>query len=50
VVTKIGDAKKVRNLRGAVTEGANIGLTMTEDLRINANNEIIAGLPTEIEL
>ena len=50
VVTKIGDAKKVRNLRGAVTDGANIGLTVTEDLRINANNEIIACLPTEIEL
>jgi len=26
VVAKIGDAKKVRNLRGAVTDGANIGL------------------------
>ena len=28
LVTKIGDLKKVRNLRGAVTDGANIGLTL----------------------
>jgi 2,4-dienoyl-CoA reductase-like NADH-dependent reductase (Old Yellow Enzyme family)/thioredoxin reductase len=50
LVTKIGDAKKVRNLRGAVTDGANVGLTITGDLRMNANDEIIADLPTEIEL
>jgi 2,4-dienoyl-CoA reductase-like NADH-dependent reductase (Old Yellow Enzyme family)/thioredoxin reductase len=50
IVTKLGDAKKVRNLRGAVTDGANIGLTMDEDLQINANAEIIANLPTDIEL
>jgi NADPH-dependent 2,4-dienoyl-CoA reductase/sulfur reductase-like enzyme len=47
VVTKIGDAKKVRNLRGAVTDGANIGLILNEDLKINANAEIIASLPTD---
>jgi NADPH-dependent glutamate synthase beta subunit-like oxidoreductase len=50
VVTKLGDAKKVRNLRGAVTDGANIGITINKDLQINANREIIASLPTEIEL
>jgi 2,4-dienoyl-CoA reductase-like NADH-dependent reductase (Old Yellow Enzyme family)/thioredoxin reductase len=47
VVSKIGDAKKVRNLRGAVTDGANVGLALNEDLRINANGEIIAQLPTD---
>lgn len=50
VVTKLGDAKKVRNLRGAVTDGANIGITINKDLQVNANAEIIASLPTGIEL
>lgn len=50
LVTKIGDAKKVRNLRGAVTDGANIGLTLDEGLQINANAEIIASLPSGVEL
>jgi thioredoxin reductase len=47
VVTRIGDAKQVRNLRGAVTDGANVGLTLNEDLRLNANGAIIADLPTD---
>jgi 2,4-dienoyl-CoA reductase-like NADH-dependent reductase (Old Yellow Enzyme family)/thioredoxin reductase len=47
VVSKIGDAKQVRNLRGAVTDGANVGLALNEDLRLNANGEIIADLPTD---
>jgi hypothetical protein len=46
-VTRIGDAKQVRNLRGAVTDGANVGLTLNEDLRLNANGAIIADLPTD---
>lgn len=50
VVTKLGDARKVTNLRGAVTDGANFGLTVDESLQINANAEIIANLPTGIEL
>ncbi|MDK2896028.1 MAG: hypothetical protein PWP04_148 [Candidatus Atribacteria bacterium] len=49
VVGKIGDAKQVRNLRGAVTDGANIGLTLDVDLMMNANNSPIANLPTEIK-
>jgi NADPH-dependent 2,4-dienoyl-CoA reductase/sulfur reductase-like enzyme len=47
VVSKIGDAKQVRNLRGAVTDGANVGLALNGDLRLNANGEIIAELPTD---
>ena len=50
VVAKIGDAKKVRNLRGAVTDGANIGLTLDLDLMMNANNSPIANLPTEVKV
>jgi 2,4-dienoyl-CoA reductase-like NADH-dependent reductase (Old Yellow Enzyme family)/thioredoxin reductase len=47
-VVKIGDAKRVRNLRGAVTDGANAALAIEPDVMLNANNELIADLPTEI--
>jgi len=47
---KIGDAKDVRNLRAAVTEGANAGLTLDEGLRLNANRAMISKLPTEVQL
>ena len=47
-VTVIGDAKAVRNLRAAVTEGANAGLTLDEGLQMNANRTIISKLPTEV--
>ena len=50
IVTKIGDAKRVRNLRGAVTDGANAGLVIEEGVTLNANNEIISNLPTGVEL
>jgi hypothetical protein len=49
-VVKVGDVKKVRNLRGAVTDGANLGLTLDKDLQLNANQAVIADLPTEIKL
>jgi 2,4-dienoyl-CoA reductase-like NADH-dependent reductase (Old Yellow Enzyme family)/thioredoxin reductase len=48
LVTRIGDAKKVRNLRGAVTDGANVGLTLDKDLQYNANLEFVSTLPTEL--
>jgi 2,4-dienoyl-CoA reductase-like NADH-dependent reductase (Old Yellow Enzyme family)/thioredoxin reductase len=47
---KIGDASQVRNLRAAVTEGANAGLTLDEGVRLNANRAIISRLPTEVQL
>jgi len=46
---KIGDASRVRNLRAAVTEGANAGLTLDEGLRLNANRALISKLPTEVQ-
>ena len=49
-VMRIGDVKKVRNLRGAVTDGANAGLTLDEGLRVNANEALISRLPTGIGL
>jgi 2,4-dienoyl-CoA reductase-like NADH-dependent reductase (Old Yellow Enzyme family)/thioredoxin reductase len=50
LAVKIGDARQVRNLRAAVTEGANAGLTLDEGLRLNANRAMISRLPTEVQL
>lgn len=47
---QIGDARRVRNLRAAVTEGANAGLTLDEGLRLNANRAMISRLPAEVRL
>ncbi len=49
-VVKIGDSKNVRNVRGAVTDGANVALAIEEGARLNANNELISNLPSGIEL
>jgi 2,4-dienoyl-CoA reductase-like NADH-dependent reductase (Old Yellow Enzyme family)/thioredoxin reductase len=45
---KIGDARRVRNLRGAVTDGANVALAIEADARLNANHELVANLPSEL--
>jgi len=50
VAVEIGDARQIRNLRAAVTEGANAGLTLEEGLRLNANGALISGLPAEVRL
>jgi thioredoxin reductase len=47
-VVKIGDAVSVRNVRGAVTDGANAALTLEKSAVLNANNALISNLPTEI--
>jgi NADPH-dependent glutamate synthase beta subunit-like oxidoreductase len=44
---RIGDCRQVRNLRSAVMEGANVGLTLDTNLMLNANAALIARLPTE---
>jgi hypothetical protein len=44
VVVRIGDAARVRNLRAAVTEGANAGLTIDDGLMLNANRALVARL------
>ena len=49
-VIKIGDARRVRNLRAAVTDGANAGLTLDENLAMNANRAMISRLPTEVAM
>jgi len=47
---RIGDQKRVRNLRSAVQEGANAGLTLDRGARLNANRAMISKLPTEVDL
>jgi len=47
-VVKIGDAGRVHNLRAAVTEGANVGLTLDKGLALNANLAMISRPPTEV--
>jgi 2,4-dienoyl-CoA reductase-like NADH-dependent reductase (Old Yellow Enzyme family)/thioredoxin reductase len=48
IVQRVGDQREVRNLRAAVTEGANAGLTIDEDLQLNANQSFIATLPSDL--
>lgn len=48
VVSKVGDYRQVRNLLWAVKEGANVGLTLDEGLRLNANRKMISKLPTDV--
>jgi len=50
LVTVIGDAKKVRNLKNAVADGADRAFVLGENAQLNANKEIIANLPTGISL
>jgi len=40
-VAKIGDCKQVRNIRGAVTDGANLALTLEQNVTLNANQSLI---------
>jgi NADPH-dependent glutamate synthase beta subunit-like oxidoreductase len=49
-VQKVGDAKAVRNLRAAVTEGSNAALVVEKDLWVNANNAFISEIPTLVNL
>jgi len=47
---RIGDLKRPRNLLSAVREGANAGLTLDDDLMLNANRAPISRLPAEVRL
>jgi len=49
-VQRVGDCRQVRNLRAAVTEGANAGLVLDDGLWLNANRALVSGLPTEVRL
>jgi hypothetical protein len=47
-VARIGDVVNVRNVRGAMTDGANAGLVIEERVTVNANNQLVSNLPAEV--
>jgi 2,4-dienoyl-CoA reductase-like NADH-dependent reductase (Old Yellow Enzyme family)/thioredoxin reductase len=47
---EVGDTGHVKNLRNAVTQGANAGLVIDDQLCLNANKTLISHLPTEVKL
>ena len=47
---RIGDSRKVGNIKGAVTDGANVALVIDEGVALNANKELVSNLPTGIDL
>jgi 2,4-dienoyl-CoA reductase-like NADH-dependent reductase (Old Yellow Enzyme family)/thioredoxin reductase len=49
LVANIGDSRKVRNVRGAMTDGANAAYMLDEGLFMNANNTLSAALPMDVE-
>jgi 2,4-dienoyl-CoA reductase-like NADH-dependent reductase (Old Yellow Enzyme family)/thioredoxin reductase len=48
-VANIGDSKQIRNVRGAVTDGANAGLIIDDDVYVNANGALSNALPTDVK-
>jgi len=50
VCQTVGDMHNIKNLRNAVTMGANAGLVIDDQLSLNANNAVISRLPTEINI
>jgi hypothetical protein len=48
-VANIGDSKFVRNVRGAMTDGAEAGLIIDDDIFMNANNVLSNALPKDVK-
>jgi 2,4-dienoyl-CoA reductase-like NADH-dependent reductase (Old Yellow Enzyme family)/thioredoxin reductase len=49
-VCNIGDSRQVRNLRGAMTDGANAGLIIDDDIFMNANGALSNELPYDVKI
>jgi len=49
LVSNIGDSRAVRNVRGAMTDGAQAGLMLDDGIFMNANNVLSSGLPYDVE-
>ena len=49
-VANIGDSKIVRNIRGAMTDGAEAGLLVDDDIFMNANGVLSNALPYDVKL
>ena len=48
LVANIGDSRAVRNVRGAMTDGAQAGLMLDEGIFMNANNVLSSELPYDV--
>lgn len=49
LVGNIGDSKEVRNIRGAMTDGANAGIMIDDKCFMNANGTLTTGYPMDVE-
>jgi len=49
MVKNIGDSRLIRNVRGAMTDGAEAGLMLDEGIFLNANGMLSGGLPTDVK-
>ncbi len=49
LVGNIGDSKEVRNIRGAMTDGANAGIMIDDKCFMNANGMLTTGYPMDVE-
>ncbi len=49
-VANIGDSRIVRNVRGAMTDGANVAYMLDDGLFMNANNTLSNNLPKDVEI
>jgi len=49
-VANIGDSKLVRNVRGAMTDGAEAGYIIDDDIFMNANGTLTNALPRDVQL
>lgn len=49
-VANIGDSRTVRNVRGAVMDGAEAAYILDEDIFMNANGVLTNGLPYDVQL
>ncbi|MEA5002987.1 MAG: FAD-dependent oxidoreductase, partial [Christensenella sp.] len=48
LVGNIGDSRKIRNVRGAMTDGADMALMLGDGLFMNANNVLSSNLPMDV--
>ena len=48
-VANIGDSKQVRNIRGAMTDGANAAYILDSTIFMNANNQLSSKLPADVK-
>ena len=49
-VAKMGDARIVKNVHNAVRDGANLAFIIDDDIFMNSNNMLTAGLPVDVAL